>query len=107
MATKARKSTPANKRKKGGKVGSNDHAYVRLRTVLDSLEIGAIRYFSSAPTAALKQKRMEQTQEALMPIIRWLWGMPEDVLTIDCPEGYTNCHGVCVPYLCPDVKSWK
>lgn len=21
---------------------------------------------------------------------------------IDCPEGYVDCHGVCVPYPCPN-----
>jgi hypothetical protein len=107
MAKKAKKSAPAPKGKKSGeKAGSNDHAYTRLRTVLDSLEIGAIRYFASAPTAEEKQKRMEEIQDALKPIIDWLWEGPEIIgqsTAIDCPEGYTDCHGVCVPYPCPDL----
>ena len=105
MATKSKKSAPAPKGKKGAeKPGSNDHAYTRLRTVLDSLEIGAIRYFASAPTFEEKQKRMEEIDGALKPIIDWLWEHTEGaVAAIDCPEGYVDCHGVCVPYPCPDL----
>jgi hypothetical protein len=105
MATKAKKLTPARKSKKGDKSGTNNRAYARLRTILDSLEIGAIRYFALAPTAAQKEKRTDEMDEALKPIIQYLWGQsPEDigVLGVDCPEGYTDCHGVCVPYPCPD-----
>src|SRR5262245_14116869 len=106
MATKAKKSTPARKGKKGGKAGSNDSAYTKLRTILDSVEIGAIRYFALAPTAAQKQKRTEEMDEALKPIIQFLWGQGPGggfgVIGADCPEGYNDCHGVCVPYPCPD-----
>jgi hypothetical protein len=100
MATKAKKSTPTVKRKTDQKRGSNDAAYTRLRTILDSLEIGAIRYFANAPTAGEKQKRTDEMTDAMMPIIQFLWSQPGGV--IECPEGYTDCNGVCVPYPCPN-----
>ncbi len=100
MATKSTKGA-AKKRSQDKKPESNNPAYVRLRTVLDSLEIGSIRYFLAAPTSGGKQKRLEKLQKELMPIIEWLWNGKRDGV-IDCPCGYTNCHGVCVPYGCPD-----
>lgn len=79
---------------------TSDQAYVQLRTILDSVQIGAIRYFVSATTPEARREKVEQIQELLMPTVRLFWG--NDSGAIDCPEGYTECHGACVPYTCPD-----
>ena len=72
--------------------------YARLRTILDSLDIGALRYYLDAPSAAEREQRFEKLQSALMPIIREIWTPGEGIA--DCPEGYIDCNGVCVPYQC-------
>jgi hypothetical protein len=82
-------------------------AYVRLRTMLDSLEIGSIRYYLMAGDAPGKARRYGALDEKLMPIVKWLWGeesgggmapRPD----VECPAGYIDCNGCCVPYPCPD-----
>ena len=72
--------------------------YVRLRTILDSLEDGAIRYYLEFQDEPEGSKRFEELESRLMPLIKWLWGLTEE---ISCPPGYSNCNGVCVPYTCP------
>ena len=74
-------------------------SYVRLRTILDSLEFGAIRYFLKEPEG--QGDRFDQLNAQLMPIIDWLWKKDAE---IECPAGYIDCHGVCVPYQCPGGK---
>ena len=71
--------------------------YIRLRTVLDSLELGAIKYFLKDNEG--KVERFDEMSVKLMPIIDWLW---KKDIAIECPEGYMDCKGVCVPYPCPD-----
>lgn len=73
--------------------------YVRLRTILDSLEIGALRYYLDGTNEAEKARRLKEMEVALMPIINKVWGRNRPIL-IDCPRGYTECDGVCVPYSC-------
>jgi hypothetical protein len=84
------------------------HGYVRLRTLLDSLECGAIRYFLRESHG--KGGRMDELNDMLMPIIDWVWekgveppyaGGGGGEIEISCPEGYVDCQGVCVPYPCP------
>ncbi len=72
--------------------------YVRLRTILDSLEDGSIRYYLGDEGSPEGSERFEELEGRLMPIIKWLWGGVEEVT---CPPGYSNCQGVCVPYTCP------
>ena len=96
MATSSKKAV-----KKSGprKVRTNFAEYARLRTVLDSLEIGALRYYLDAPSAAERKAHFEKLQSALLPIIREIWGQSEGIAP-ECPEGYIDCGGVCVPYQC-------
>ena len=78
-------------------------SYVRLRTILDSLELGAIKYMLKEPGG--RGGRYDELTNKLQPIVEWVWkkvGGGEGMLVIDCPEGYIDCHGVCVPYPCPD-----
>ena len=72
--------------------------YVRLRTILDSLQDGSIRYYLEFQDSAEGNKRFGELESRLMPIIKWLW---EGAGAIGCPPGYSNCNGVCVPYACP------
>jgi hypothetical protein len=77
-------------------------AYVHLRTMLDSLEIGAIRYYLMARDVPVKQRRYIELDEKLMPIVKWLWGGMAPRRDVECPAGYIDCNGCCVPYPCPD-----
>jgi hypothetical protein len=81
-------------------------AYMQLRTMLDSLEIGAIRYYLMARDAPGKQHRYIALDERLMPIINWLWAersvSAKSGDYVECPPGYVDCNGCCVPYPCPD-----
>ena len=72
--------------------------YVRLRTILDSLQDGAVRYYLEVQDSLEGHKRFEELESRLMPIIKWLWGGADEV---NCPPGYRNCNEVCVPYSCP------
>jgi hypothetical protein len=72
--------------------------YVRLRTILDSVEDGCIRYYLEFQDSPERNKRFDEISAVLMPVIEFVWGGAAGVL---CPPGYTNCDGVCVPYVCP------
>ena len=92
----------------GSADGMDLPGYVRLRTLLDSLECGAIRYFLRDPDG--KGGRMNELNDMLMPIIDWVWEKGKEEYTateslemeLRCPDGYVDCQGVCVPYPCPD-----
>lgn len=71
--------------------------YVELRTLLDSLEVGALRYYLDGTDSAEKDKRFEKLEPALRKVIKLVWGGEN---LIPCPPGYTSCNGCCVPYSC-------
>jgi hypothetical protein len=97
MATSSKKAVKRS-RPRRVKSKTNLTQYARLRTILDSLEIGALRYYLDAKSTSEREQRFERIQSALLPIIRQMWGRGE---AIDgCPEGYMDCGGVCVPYQC-------
>ena len=73
------------------------HQYVQLRTMLDSLDIGALRYFLNATCEAEQQENYKYLRNALSPIIQKIWATPKES---DCPPGYVECDGCCVPYNC-------
>lgn len=75
-------------------------AYIRLRTVLDALEIGILQYCLGGTTDE-RVKRAEQAEEWLMPILSKIKKKPSKPPYTSCAEGYYNCGGVCVPYQCP------
>ena len=76
--------------------------YVRLRTILDSLELGAIIRFMQL--GADQPEGFGELETRLVAITDWLWKKDTVVAngTIECPPGYIDCRGVCVPYPCPN-----
>jgi hypothetical protein len=73
--------------------------YVHLRTMLDSVDAGALRFYLNAATLAEQEERFTYLKTHLMKISDHVWDRkpaPDD----DCPAGYHNCNGCCVPYEC-------
>ena len=73
-------------------------SYARLRTVLDGLEINALRYCLNARDVERRIALAAEIVEALMPLVKRFTLRPPD--GEGCPEGYVDCNGVCVPYQC-------
>lgn len=71
--------------------------YAHLRTILDSLEIGALRYYLNATSYAEQQEHFTYLDKELTGIIGKIWRNQKET---DCPDGYYECDGVCVPYVC-------
>lgn len=74
--------------------------YERLRIILDSLEIGALRYYLDDTDGSEKTKRFEELSAQLVPICQSFWRAGLKIAPVGCPDGYNNCDGVCVPYSC-------
>ena len=88
---------------------TNLEEYARLRTMLDSLEIGALRYYLDPTDPKVRTDRLEYLTKQLMPIVDKIWGTgstkkgppkKKKKVEIDCPDGYHDCNGCCVPYPC-------
>jgi hypothetical protein len=75
----------------------NDSQYTLLRTILDSLETGALRYYMSATSEAERDANFKYLRDKLTPIIDHLWQKQK---ADPCPDGYYNCDGYCVSYPC-------
>jgi len=89
--------------------------YIRLRTVLDSLEATSLRYCLSADTDTERIRRAKKIESLAVPLLREIANLSkpkaakaaiaalaaDDAETSECPEGYNKCNGVCVPYPCP------
>ncbi|HYX31085.1 MAG TPA: hypothetical protein VE863_21290 [Pyrinomonadaceae bacterium] len=86
-------------------MATNPKDYVSLRTLLDSLEVGALRFFLSSTSKSQSQK-LRYLKGKLTPIVKELWREPQArkgaLLEMDCPPGYFDCLGLCVPYPCQD-----
>lgn len=100
-AKKAPNQSASASRSKKSQTDKGKDDYIRLRTMLDSLEIGALRYFLAADDSHEGERRLKELEKDLMPLINKLW--KGTTATIDCPDGYTNCGNCCVPYNCPGV----
>ncbi len=81
--------------------GNFPKAYMRLRTVLDSLELTALRYCLKDTDAAKRTARAEELERVLMPIITEYQNKMRTNSSGGCPDGYFDCNGCCVPYPCP------
>jgi hypothetical protein len=85
-------------------MSTNLKQYANLRTLLDSLEVGALRFYLGGKGMSASQK-YRYLEKKLMPLIDEVWHQPQGlkkVAEMQCPPGYYECMGVCVPYLCPD-----
>ncbi len=92
--------------------GGYPEAYIRLRTVLDALEMNALYYVledeydatrinRAAETEALLRSCYEQIFMLRKPDVQSYGEIMPEQPAADCPPGYQNCGGVCVPYHCP------
>lgn len=83
------------------------YAYVYLRTMLDAIEMGSLHYFLEGKTSEDRNVRASRLMQLLKPVMTQIeeWNVtpedPECMTEPDCPPGYTNCNGCCVPYPCP------
>jgi len=77
----------------------NYKQYAQLRTILDSLEIGALRYYLNAANPGEQEANFEYLKNATKPILDHIWAK-KDPREDECPEGYHDCGGCCVPYNC-------
>lgn len=89
--------------------------YVRLRTMLDSLQLTSMRYFLKDQDEAGRIARAKELEEALKPVINRFQERPTSTPApvgfmsmskgadsgSGCPDGYFNCNGCCVAYPCP------
>ncbi len=80
------------------KDASNDFliSYARLRTVLDSLEITALRYCLKDTNLVKRIERAKEIEAVLMPAIKKL----SKEAPSRCPDGFVDCDGCCQPYPC-------
>ena len=103
MASKKTDPNPKKKVKKGP--CDYQEAYIRLRTVMDALEIAALRYCLKDGDKQKRIKRADELVQMIMPVIGTIRdntlgpGIPAG-----CGDGYYECNGVCVPYQCPISK---
>jgi hypothetical protein len=74
--------------------------YERLRIILDSLEIGVLRYYLDKTDTVEKAKRFEELSSKLVPLCKSFWRDELGIALGGCPDGYNDCDGVCVPYSC-------
>ncbi len=92
--------------------GGFPEAYIRLRTVLDALEMNALNYILEDKHDAARTNRAAEAEALLRKCYKDLFALREpDVQAYgpampelsggNCPSGYHNCDGVCVPYQCP------
>jgi hypothetical protein len=87
-------------------MATNPKQYADLRTMLDSLEVGALRFFLNG-TGMPQGQKFTYLEGMLRPTIDLLWhqqqGATKQVDT-ECPPGYYDCDGCCVPYKCPELS---
>ena len=88
-------------------------SYIRLRTVLDALEMNALNYVLEHDYDATRINRAAQIEALLRNCYKELFELKKSEKEVhsygempeqpggDCPDGYFNCGGVCVPYYCP------
>ena len=77
-------------------------AYLRLRTILDSLESNTMSYCFDSKDAEERVNRMQTVEAELMHVIDTIGAAGT------CRPGYYNCGGICVPYQCaeePTIES--
>jgi hypothetical protein len=80
-------------------------AYIRLRTVLDALEISALRYCLTEKDEKTRVRQANKIVKALKPLVkRFQNSAASSGPGGTCEDGFFNCNGVCVPYQCPEGR---
>ena len=80
--------------------------YIRLRTVIDSLESTALRYCLKEKDPCTRVERAQVLERIIMPAIKEIAAISNNETALGpCGDGYCLCNGVCVPYDCPDGSS--
>jgi hypothetical protein len=77
---------------------------MRLRTILDGLEATALRYCLADKKAGERIRREAELERLLIPVIDEIHKLSGVTPTASggCGDGYNNCGGVCVPWVCPE-----
>ena len=105
--------------------------YIELRTLLDAIQMGSLRYCLEVKGSKARQKRMSDVIEELKTVEDSIRKRSEDQrrpapaaraaafgeAAVDggfepdapddngCPDGYYRCGAACVPYPCPDSEN--
>ena len=83
--------------------------YVQLRTMLDSVVAGALRFYLDPLEFDKQQENYKFLETHLMIISDHVWHREQKAkvklgkkpgANDPCPDGYYNCGGCCVPYEC-------
>jgi hypothetical protein len=84
------------------KPSTNYQQYVQLRTMMDSVAIGSLRYYLDSQTEAEQERRFRYLEKHFMAIVKTVWARKRGGAGGDegCPDGYYSCDGCCVPYQC-------
>jgi hypothetical protein len=72
--------------------------YAELRTILDSVERGALRYYLEAPSQAARDKRLRYLKRTLKPVHDRVYGIAKDS---PCRPPLYDCGGYCCDTPCP------
>ena len=109
----AKKKSSSSKKKKKAAGGSGQlPGYVSLRTVLDAVEVGALRFFLSGETDVERSERGKKLEKELRAVLRQIEKRSAPAAKValsrsddaapdsGCPDGYFLCDGCCVPYPC-------
>jgi hypothetical protein len=74
--------------------------YMMMRTALDAVEMGSLRWCMDDKSKAERAKRAAYIAERLKPIAEELRKKSGPPGQGPCPDGYYFCNGMCVPYQC-------
>jgi hypothetical protein len=74
----------------------NHRQYAQLRTMLDSVQAGALRQYLNAPTEEERDASFNYLKENLKPIHDHVFG----VNGIICPQDWYDCGDYCSQYPC-------
>ena len=88
------------------KAGDFEREYIRLRTILDGVEICALRYCLEGARSSDRIYRIKEMDRVLMPVIEQLKKLMDKLAVPGgerCPDGFYECDGCCVPYPCPEA----
>lgn len=110
-----KKTKKTTKQTSDSKTRNYRHSYVKLRTIIDALEMGSLRYFLSGGSDEERDERAKKLIDLLRPVVKQIEDLDKGTSAVklravggdpgsECPPGYYECDGCCVPYPCPGGK---